>query len=83
MLATIVTGVIALALGFLLMGYLWMALDLNRPLPEGVDEHDRNLQLFMLWMGIPLAVVGVCAVVMILAVVVAGTVLNSNIPTTR
>lgn len=82
-LGTIVTGVIALALGFLLMGYLWLAIDVGRPVPEGVDEHDRNTQLFVLWMGIPLAVLGVCAVVMVLAVVVAATVLHGNIPTTR
>jgi hypothetical protein len=79
-LGTIATGVIALAVGFLLMGYVWMALDLNRPVPEGVDEKAREMQLFVLWMGIPLAVLGVCAVVMVLAVVVAATALNSNIP---
>ncbi|MGI8610611.1 MAG: hypothetical protein ACR2MY_15535 [Candidatus Dormibacteria bacterium] len=82
-LGTIVTGVIALALGFLLIGYLWLAIDVGRPLPEGVDEHDRNMQLFVLWMGIPLAVLGLCALVMMLAVVVAATVLHGNIPTPR
>ncbi|MFN2462676.1 MAG: hypothetical protein ABR573_02090 [Candidatus Dormibacteria bacterium] len=80
MLATIITGVIALALGFFVMGYLWMALDLNRPLPEGVDEDERNMQLFILWMGIPLSVLAICGVVMIAAVVVAGTVMNVNLP---
>lgn len=79
-LPTIITGVIALALGFFLMGFMWLALEVNRPLPEGVDEQDRNTQLFVLWMGIPLAVVLVCGVVMVLAVIVAGTVLNANIP---
>ena len=82
-LPTIITGVLALALGFFLMGFLWLSLDLSRPVPEGVDEHDRSRQLAMLWWGIPLTVVGVCGVVMVLAVVVAGTVLNANIPVSR
>src|ERR1700694_3803444 len=62
-LPTIYTGVIALAVGFLVMGYLWLALDLSRPAPEGVDESDRKVQLFVLWLGVPLAVIFVCAVV--------------------
>ena len=82
-LGTIVTGVIALAVGFLLIGYLWLAIDVGRPLPEGVDEQERNTQLFVLWMGIPLAVLGVCAIVMVLAVLVAATALHANIPTPR
>ena len=83
MLPTIITGVLALALGFFLIGYLWLSLDLGRPVPEGVDEHERSRQLAMLWWGIPLGVVGICGIVMVLAVVVAGTVLNANIPIPR
>jgi len=82
-LGTIVTGVIALALGFLLIGYLWLAIDVGRPLPEGVNEQERNTQLFMLWMGVPLGVLGVCAIVMVVAVLVAMTALHTNIPTPR
>ena len=82
-LGTIVTGVLALAVGFLLIGYLWLAIDVGRPLPEGVDEQDRNTQLFVLWMGIPLAVLGICALVMLLAVVVAATALHTNLPASR
>lgn len=82
-LGTIVTGVIALALGFLLIGYLWLAIDVGRPLPKGVDEQERNTQLFVLWMGIPLGVLAVCAVVMVVAVLVAATALHTNIPTPR
>ncbi len=79
-LPTIITGVVALALGFFLMGYLWMALDLNRPLPPGVEESDRNTQLFILWIGIPLGVVAVCGFFALFAVVLAETVLRSGIP---
>ena len=82
-LPTIYTGVIALAVGFLLMGYLWLSLDLARPLPEGVDSSDRSTQLFMLWLGIPLAVIGVCAVVAVIAVALGATVLSSGIPGQR
>jgi len=79
-LPTIYTGVISLAIGFLLMGYLWLSIDLSRPTPEGLDEGQRNTQLFILWLGIPLAVIGVCAVVAVLAVLLGATVLNSGIP---
>ena len=82
-LGTIVTGVIALALGFLMIGYLWLAIDVGRPLPDGIDEHQRNTQLFILWMGIPLGVLGVCAIVMVVAVLVAATALHADIPTPR
>jgi hypothetical protein len=82
-LGTIVTGVIALALGFLLIGYLWLAIDVGKPLPAGVDEQDRNTQLFVLWMGIPLGVLAICGLVMVIAVVVAATALHANIPTPR
>jgi hypothetical protein len=82
-LPTIYTGVIALAVGFLLMGYLWLSLDLARPLPKGVDSSDRSTQLFILWLGIPLAVIGVCAVVAVIAVVLGATVLSSGIPGQR
>ena len=82
-LGTIITGVIALALGFLAMGYLWLAIDVGRPLPEGVDEDERNAQLVILWMGIPLGVLAICGVVMVLAVVLAATAMHVNIPTPR
>ena len=74
---------ISLAVGFLLMGYLWLSIDLSRPTPDGVDEADRNTQLFMLWLGIPLAVIGVCVVVAVIAVVLGATVLNSGLPGQR
>jgi hypothetical protein len=76
---TIYTGVIALAVGFLAMGYLWLSLDLSQP-ASGIDESDRNVQLFILWLGIPLAVIGVCAVVGLIAVILGATVLSSGIP---
>ncbi|MHB8507117.1 MAG: hypothetical protein ACYDGR_00515 [Candidatus Dormibacteria bacterium] len=69
-LATIVTGVAALALGFLLMGFLWLALDLSLPVPAGVDPIERETQLFVLWLGIPLAVIAVLAVFALIAVVI-------------
>jgi len=67
---TIFTGVLALALGFLAMGYLWLSIDLSRPAPEGVDEQARNTQLFVLWMGMPLIVILILAVVGALAILV-------------
>ena len=81
-LPTIYTGVIALAIGFLIMGFLWLSLDLKRP-AAGVDKSDRRVQLFVLWLGIPLAVIGVCAVVALIAVILGATVLNSGIPGQR
>jgi heme/copper-type cytochrome/quinol oxidase subunit 2 len=81
-LPTIYTGVIALAIGFLVMGFIWLSLDLARP-ATGVDESERNRQLFVLWLGIPLAVIGVCAVVALIAVVLGATVLSSGIPGQR
>ena len=65
------------------MGYLWLSLDLSRPPPEGVDDSERTTQLFVLWLGIPLAVIGVCAVVALIAVILGATVLNSGIPGQR
>jgi hypothetical protein len=82
-LPTIYTGVVALAVGFLLMGYLWLSLDLSRPAPEGVDESERKLQLLVLWLGVPLAVICVCAVVALIAVILGATVLSSGIPGQR
>jgi hypothetical protein len=82
-LPTIYTGVISLAVGFLLMGYLWLSIDLSRPAAEGLDAGERDTQLFILWLGIPLAVIGICAVVAVLAVLLSGTVLSSGIPTPR
>lgn len=60
------TGIVALALGFLLMGFFWLSLDLSRPAPPGVDERERGYQLFFLWLGIPGAVIGVIALVAVL-----------------
>ena len=82
-LPTIYGGVISLAIGFLLMGYLWLSVDLSRPTPEGLDERDRHLQLFILWLGIPLAVIGVCTLVAVLAMLLGATVLSSGIPASR
>jgi heme/copper-type cytochrome/quinol oxidase subunit 2 len=79
-LPTIYTGVISLAIGFLLMGYLWLSIDLAHPAPEGLNEGERNTQLFILWLGIPLAVIAICAVVALLAVLLGATVLNSGLP---
>ncbi|MEA2646838.1 MAG: hypothetical protein QOE92_1921 [Chloroflexota bacterium] len=80
MLGTISTGVLALAAGILLSGYLWLTLDIGRPVPEGVDEQQRNTQLFVLWLGIPLAVLGICAIVGLVAIVLSATVLGSGLP---
>jgi hypothetical protein len=82
-LAITFTGVLALALGFFLMGYLWLSIDLGRPVPDGVDADERNAQLFVLWLGIPLGVLAVCGVFALFAVLLAGTVLSSGIPTPR
>jgi len=79
-LSTIVTGILALAIGFFLMGYLWLSLDVGKPVAEGVDEDERNTQLFVLWLGIPLAVLGVCALFALLSALVAATVLHADIP---
>jgi hypothetical protein len=79
-LAITFTGVLALALGFFLIGYLWLSIDLGRPVPEGVDADERNAQLFVLWLGIPLGVVAVCGVFALFAVLLAGTVLSTGIP---
>ncbi|MEA2682442.1 MAG: hypothetical protein QOK05_770 [Chloroflexota bacterium] len=79
-LATIFTGVIALSVGFFLMGYLWLSIDLSRPAPEGVDHDERSSQLFMLWLGIPVAVVLVCGVFALVSVLIAATALRNGIP---
>lgn len=79
-LPTIYTGVIALAVGFIAIGYFWLSLDLARPAPEGVDKDQRDTQLFLLWLGIPLGVIAVCAVVALLAVVLGATALSSGLP---
>jgi hypothetical protein len=55
------TGILALAVGFLGLGYVWLALDLGAPVPQGVDEQARNYELFGLWLGIPLVVLVVLA----------------------
>lgn len=78
-LPTIYTGVLALALGFLLMGYLWLSIDLSRATPEGVDEEERKTQLFVLWLGIPLGVIAICAVVAVVAVVIGATVYSTGL----
>ena len=65
--ATIYTGVVALALGFLLMGFLWLSIDLGAIPPEGVDVKGREYQLFFLWLGIPSIVVVLLVVVAIAA----------------
>jgi hypothetical protein len=76
---TIFSGVLALTIGFILMGYIWLSIDLSRPAPEGVDEKDRNYQLFVLWLGIPVGVMAVCALVAILAAVIGGTVYSTGL----
>jgi hypothetical protein len=76
---TIFTGVLALSLGFILLGYLWLSIDLSRPAPDGVDAQARRYQLFVLWLGVPLAVMGVFALVAIAAVVVGATVYSSGL----
>jgi hypothetical protein len=53
---------------------------MSRPVPEGVDERERNTQLVVLWLGMPLAVLALCGIVMLLAVLVAATLLNASIP---
>jgi hypothetical protein len=78
---TILTGVLALGLGFLLMGYLWLSIDLSRPAPVGIDRNERELQLFILWLGVPLVVVLVCALVALIAVAVAHFALSSGLRT--
>jgi hypothetical protein len=83
LIVTIVSGVLALALGFIILGYLWLTLDLGRPVPEGVDADQRNTQLMVLWLGIPIAVLLICALVMVLALAVAATALNAPIPAPR
>lgn len=82
-LGTIFTGVIALAVGFFVMGYLWLSLDLSRPVPEGVDKDERDAQLFVLWLGIPLAVLAVCGFVALVSVLIAATALRDGIPRPR
>ena len=67
---TMFTGIVALSLGFLLMGYLWLSLDLSRPAPTDVDEREWSYQLFFLWLGIPAIVIGVIAFFAILALVI-------------
>ncbi len=80
MVGTIFTGVLALAVGVIISGYFWLSIDLSRPVPEGVDEQSRNYQLFILWIGIPLAVVAVCAAVAVVALLLSSTVLSSGLP---
>ncbi|MDP9325200.1 MAG: hypothetical protein M3O87_01510, partial [Candidatus Dormibacteraeota bacterium] len=82
-LGTMFTGILALALGVIISGYVWLSLDLSRPVPEGVDEQSRNYQLFVLWIGIPLAVIGVCALVALVAILISSTVLSSGLPGQR
>jgi hypothetical protein len=79
-LGTMFTGVLALAVGIIATGYLWLSIDLSRPVPAGVDERARNYQLLILWLGIPLGVVAVCAVVALLAILISATLLNSGLP---
>ena len=83
MVGTIFTGVLALAVGVIIAGYFWLSIDLSRPAPEGVDEQSRNYQLFILWIGIPLAVIAVCAAVALLAILLSATVLSSGLPGQR
>ncbi|HEV3233443.1 MAG TPA: hypothetical protein VG329_02710 [Candidatus Dormibacteraeota bacterium] len=82
-LGTMFTGVAALAVGVIIAGYMWLSIDLSRPVPEGVDEQSRNYQLFILWIGMPLLVIGVCALVALVAVVISSTVLSSGLPGQR
>jgi hypothetical protein len=77
--ATIFTGVLALTIGFILMGYLWLSIDLSRPAPENVDEGDRNYQLFVLWLGIPVGVMAVLGLVAIAAAVIGATVYSTGL----
>jgi hypothetical protein len=80
---TIFTGVAALAVGAVIAGYVWLSIDLSRPVPEGVDEQSRNYQLFILWIGMPLLVIGVCALVALVAILISSTVLSSGLPGQR
>lgn len=77
------TGVVALALGVVIAGYIWLSIDLSRPVPDGVDEQQRNYQLFILWLGIPLGVIVICGMVALLAVIISATVLSSGLPGQR
>ena len=79
-LGTMFTGVLALAIGVIAAGYLWLSIDLNKPVPAGVDERGRNAQLLILWLGIPLGVVLLCGIVALLAIVISATALNSGLP---
>ncbi len=67
---------LALLLGFVLIGFVWLSLDLSRAAPTGVDEQGRNYQLFLLWLGIPLIVLAVMLVVGILAIILGATALR-------
>jgi hypothetical protein len=78
--ATIFTGVLALALGFLLMGYLWLSIDLSRPVPEGVDQQTRSYQLFFLWLGMPLVVIALFVVVAAVAILLGRIALPNGVP---
>jgi hypothetical protein len=82
-LGTMFTGVVALAVGAIVAGYLWLSIDLSRPVADGVDEQSRNYQLFILWIGMPLLVIGVIALVALVAIVVSSTVLSSGLPGQR
>ena len=53
------------------------------PPPPGVDEKERSYQLFFLWLGIPLVVIFVIAMVAILALVLGPAVFSSGLPTHR
>jgi hypothetical protein len=77
---TIFTGVLALALGFLLMGYLWLSIDLTRPVPEGIDDQARNYQLFFLWLGVPLVVIAMLAVVAAVTILIGHIALPNGVP---
>jgi hypothetical protein len=78
-LATIFTGIAALAVGFFVTGYLWLSLDLSRPAPPGVDDRQRSYQLFGLWLGLPMLVIGVLSVFAIIAVGIGATVYSNGI----
>ena len=73
------SGIAALALGFLLMGFLWLSLDLRRPVPEGVAPEARNYQLYLLWLGIPAVVIAVIALVAVLVLVMGGLAFPSGV----
>jgi hypothetical protein len=76
---TMYTGVVALALGFLLMGFFWLSLDLGQPTAAGVDEQARNYQLFFLWLGIPAIVTCVIALVAIASLLLGPVVFGSGL----